>query len=625
MLSVGTAYAASLTVDQIVQMHKANLPAAVIVSTIQSTGATFNLSVSDVKRLKKEGVPQSVIDVMTQTGSAAAPAPEPAPAPAPEPAGQMDELEMLRQQEDAERGQIEEEARIREAARRAADKMRKRVAAEERKRVAKALQDARDALEDRRYAIAAVKFDRFIQSADPSRASTWEAKLGLADALYGLKLFGNAAERYHEVLSAGSEDPAFVPAFKGLRRCAKKIAYNPVTLEALTNNFVGNKKTAFQDSYNYFLGKFFFDYTRYLDARKYLSEVTQEGADYADAQYLLGLIQVAEAGEDQSDPQWPGRIIGASQFFQRAVTAANSEGESRVAHLAYLALARISYSVGLYDVAIYYYRKIPYDSTSYVNSLHESGWSYFLKGDIRRGLGIFHTLEGPDWDNAFLPDMHLLEATVYMNTCHFNYAHDALKRIDTRFLSLKEPLTTFITAHGTPDALYQAFVLKQGKPGVVLPRLLRTAVITNSEFYDLYTTVTQYRREIVAINRQAATFGEDLSGRLLSTVDTKKKENAIALGIKINRILQQVGEELDDLEVQKTEIQIEIDSTQAEELEKSIEESYRGTSEVQEAKSAQATASIFVGDLYVTWPFEGEFWADEVNSYRSDIKEVCKR
>ena len=69
VLSMSTAQAADLTVDQVVQMHKANLPASVIVSTIQSTGAKFNLSVSDVKRLKKEGVPQSVIDVMTQSSS----------------------------------------------------------------------------------------------------------------------------------------------------------------------------------------------------------------------------------------------------------------------------------------------------------------------------------------------------------------------------------------------------------------------------------------------------------------------------------------------------------------------------------------------------------------------------
>jgi hypothetical protein len=127
------------------------------------------------------------------------------------------------------------------------------------------------------------------------------------------------------------------------------------------------------------------------------------------------------------------------------------------------------------------------------------------------------------------------------------------------------------------------------------------------------------------IDRVSQTLGDSLSGRLLKTVETRKKEGAIALGLKINQILQGVSDELDTLEVQKTEIQIEIDSAAAEELEKSIQETYRGASDVQAEASAQATASIFVGDQYVTWPFEGEFWSDEVNSYRSNVKEVCKR
>ena len=240
-------------------------------------------------------------------------------------------------------------------------------------------------------------------------------------------------------------------------------------------------------------------------------------------------------------------------------------------------------------------------------------------------MGIFHTLDGPDWKNSFLPDMHLLEATVFMNTCHFKDAHAALKRITDRFLALKAPLTRFMNVHSSPEDLYKAFVLKKSQQGANLPKLIRSAVITNSEFFDLYTTVTQYRREVARINGASATLGDDLLGRLLATVETRRQEGAIALGIKINQILQAVSDELDTLEIQKTEVQIEIDSAEAENLEKSIEETYRGPSEVTAAAEAQATATIFVGDQYVNWPFEGEFWADEINSYRSDIKEICKR
>jgi tetratricopeptide (TPR) repeat protein len=619
----GLASAAGLTVDQIIQMHKAGLPGAVITQTIQSTGATFNLSVSDVKKLKKAGVSSGVIDAMTASAGSAAPAPEPAPAG--DSSGEPDELKSLQAQEAAERGRIEEEARIREAGRRAADKERKRMVAEERRRIAAALQSARDALADGQYAVASVQFDKFLKKADPRKTTTWDAKLGMAKALYGLGLYGNAAERFHDVLSAGAEHPAFVPAFNGLRNCAKRIAYNPVTLEGLTKYFVGDKKTKFQNSYHYFVGKFFFDYNRNEEAKTYLDKVTSKGSDYADAQYLRGLIGVAEAEYNKDDETSYGRLARVTPYFQRAVTAGEVSGAFRIAHLAYLALARIAYTVGAYDVAIFYYRKIPYDSTSYVNALHESGWSYFLKGDSRRGLGIFHTLEGPDWEGEFLPDVHLLEATVFMNNCHFEYAHAALKRIDTGFLALKNPLTKFMTEYADPQALYKAFVLKQGKAGVNLPVRLRQAVISNPEFYDLYTSVTQYRREVVRVERVGQTLGSDLSARLLQTVEAQKLNGAIALGLKINQILQTLSDELDELEVKKTEIQIEIDSTAADELEKSIEQTYQGKSELQQSASAEATASIFVGDLYVTWPFEGEFWADEINSYRSDVKEVCKQ
>ena len=287
-----TAPAHAITVENIIQMHTGGVPPAVIVQTIKSTGSSFNLTIQDLAALEKAKVPQGVVEAMMAT--AAAPAPEAAPAPAPEPAPEpaiapapapeVDELEQLRAQEEAEKERIEEEGRVREAARRAAQAERERMAAEERQRVAKALESARWALDDRDYYKAAKLFRDFLEKSDPTKPSSLAAKLGLADAVYGLGLYGNAAEIYHELLGAGPESDVFDDAFLGLRRCAKRASYNPVTLEALTSYFVGSKPQAFQDSYNYFLGKFFFDYTRNDEAAKFLGGVSTEGDEYADAQ-----------------------------------------------------------------------------------------------------------------------------------------------------------------------------------------------------------------------------------------------------------------------------------------------------------------------------------------------------
>ena len=610
----------AITADNVIQMHKSGLPAAVIIQTIESTHSTFNLTVAQMKSLQAAGVPKDVIDAMMKsTGGAQAPAP--APEPAAEPA--KDDLQRLKDQEDKDRAQIEQDDRVREAAKRAAEQERQKMAAEDSKRIAQQLEQARDSYDDGEYYRAARLYDDFIQKSDPKKPSVLQARLGLADSLFALKLYGNAAAAYHEILSAGPDSDTFVPAFQGLRKCAQRITYNDLRLEQLTNYFVGNAPKPFQDSYNYFLGKFFFDFSRFEDARKYLSLVSADGDDFAGAQYLLGLMIVQEAGDQESDER-AQKLITASPLFQAAVQAAEQHGNDRIAHLSYLGLARIAYTVGLYDVAIFYYRKVPTDSTNYVNSLYEIGWSYFLKGDVRRGMGIFHTLDGPDWENYFLPDSHLLEATVFMNSCHFDYAHDAVKRMEDKYLALRQPLQKYLSEYVTPDTLYQAFVLGQTSKGVDLPRLLRMATLADAEFNELYGTVRNRRREVVDISAHRDNFGQDLAGRLLASVEEQQKTAQTEIGLKISTILQRLDTELGDLETKLSEIRIEIDEVQTDELEQAIKQSYQETSTTAEAAAAERTASIFVGDKYLTWPFEGEYWADEINAYRSNLTDVCK-
>jgi len=630
MLALATP-AFAITVENVISMHQSGLPAQVIVQTIQSTGSKFDLTVQNLAALETAGVPANVIEAMMaasagggDAGGGAAPAPEPGPEPAPEPAPEVDELERLKAQEDADRAKIDEQSRVREAARRAADAERERMAAEERTRVAKALESARWALDDRDYYKAARQFDEFLRQADPSKPSALAAKQGLADALFGLKLYGNAAELYHELLGAGPESDVFAPSFEGLRACAKKVSYNPVTLEALTGYFVGNQPQAFQDSYNYFLGKFFFDYTRHDEAIKYLSAVDPGGEDYPDAQYLVGLVGVQAAGEDTESELFGPNLLKSAGNFEAAVAGALAQDNPRIAHMGYLALARIAYSIGIYDVAIYYYRKVPSESTSYVQALHESGWSYFLKGDTRRGMGIFHTLDSPEWRNYFLPDTYLLEATVFMNACHFDFARDAIGRIQQRYLSLAAPVAKFLEEYASPEALYQAFVLKHIRNGIDLPRLVRMATIADPEFYDLYTNVTVYRREVAAIKKGTNRFGEKLAADLLTRVESRHKQSTMAMGIKLNQLLQRLADELSELEVSITEIQIEIEDAAAAEISKEIEQAYGTADAAQEEAVAQGAALTLVGDKYLRWPFEGEYWADEVNNYRSQLQDVCK-
>ena len=333
-------------------------------------------------------------------------------------------------------------------------------------------------------------------------------------------------------------------------------------------------------------------------------------------------------------------IIGATKYFQVAVEASEDSVDAadlRVGHLANLALSRLAYSValyetsqtggrsGLFDVALYYYRKVPVDSTNYVNALYESGWSYFLKGDTKRGMGIFHTMDGPDWDEEFLPDMYLLEATVFMNLCRFDNARQALRRFEKRYMALQSPIQRYLEAYPSPEEMYDAFVLQKTKAGATLPRMVRLAVLSDNEFYDQYTTVTQYRREVAAIKNRSTPLGSDLSGRLLDVVENRKREDTVGLGLKITEILENLNNELEGLSANMDEIEADILSSDIERIEEEIQAAYKNNLDVVAQASAEQRASAIIGSTYMTWPFEGEYWSDEVNSYRSELKEQCGR
>jgi len=603
----------ALTVDNIIGMHSAKLPPEAIVATIKSTGATFNLTKEDLKRLKDAGVPQAVIDAMSPTRSAPEPEPEPEPEPTPA-VTQVNEEEQRRIQEAVEK----EKARIRE----------------ERVRQINAALAGYDAMiTEGRFVEALKGFDQYMNSGEQSPEGLAKARFGLAEALFGLGLYANAMVVYEEILQTSpDENPVFEPAFYRFRECVQMISYDGLP-GALTEHYIGNFSPAFQDQYNYLLGKLFFSTDDSENARTYLEKIAPGGADYVRGQYILGLIAVKDAAPSP-DSVDPAGLIKANRFFQAAITTAEASENlqddlTRVVHLSYLSLARIAYKLGddnpaAYDAALFYYRKVPTSSTHYVEALYESAWAHFLKGNVRRGMGIFHTLEGPDWEHHYLPDTHLLEAQVFLNLCRTELAKEAVARLKSKYLDLRAALSLYIETY--EGSVYSAFVHKKLKNGVDLPRRLYLSVISHPDFFEAYSRVSKYSREVVQIQENQPSFGDDLTLKLLERARGLEESGLTLLSNELLKVLRDRDAELQRLEEQMTEMQIGIDQQEAERIEDEIAKGYKGNITQAAASSAasQESAGLLVGEKYLTWPFEGEFWADEINNYRSYLTSQCK-
>lgn len=72
--------ALALTVEEVIDLHKAGLSEETIRAQIEATGATYSLSAEQIKLLKAAGVPEGLIQAMIRTRKAVASARRPAPA-----------------------------------------------------------------------------------------------------------------------------------------------------------------------------------------------------------------------------------------------------------------------------------------------------------------------------------------------------------------------------------------------------------------------------------------------------------------------------------------------------------------------------------------------------------------
>tara|TARA_B100000029_G_scaffold515274_1_gene621460 strand:- start:2207 stop:4108 length:1902 start_codon:yes stop_codon:yes gene_type:complete len=614
LLVVWTGSALAITKAQIIQLTELEVPASVILKKINKDRTIFKLSPTDIYELKKKGVDPTVINLMLSSpekfkkkGTKATTTPkktEPTMTP-----------EMKAAQEE----------RMRQEAQRLAEQLEKRRARQRKAYAQGVLKKGKQLADKGRFVESIKKFQRFLSDGSfaPGSEEYIIAHYGIANALVKAGLTQAAAETLVQVLIASDqlrqidaeyEAPFFVQAFKDLRRLRQTVGYSPPELEQLTTmdpSFFGAK---FQDEFYYVLGEFFYESQRPERAEPYFNRISDRSPDYPKALYLKAL-QLVDRQQFRS----------AAQMLQEVVVSAERNGtEYTVIELAYLALARIAYANNDYYAAVFYYRKINVDSVRAPIAFFESAWSYFLNGDRVRALGMFHALHSPALNHYFYPELWILEATIYLNSCHYKEARKALDMFNDRVAVLAIPLTKFLQKTRKPQDAYKAVIeTVGGSRNYDLPVDLTKPLLADVLFYNYYRTIRQIEKEQVILNKVK----DDLAGlknSLLAKLATARASTVIHAGIRVQQMLRAVKGDIDKYSINVTEIEIDLSAIEMEAID---EETRRLMAQEQKQaekrrKSTEGALAV-VGSDSMAWPFEGEYWVDEIPYYRAMLKDRC--
>jgi tetratricopeptide (TPR) repeat protein len=624
--------ASAITKDKLVQMSKIGLEDDELIVLIDASGKDeLKVTKEEIGELRLQGVSDAVIEHLKKTGrvvdaDGAAPAdagdptpPDAGDAPAdvapadvapaggdvslePAPADEGDDKKPMTEEElDAEMKRRMEAQKAEEARQRRIEGMARRLPEAEQ------LVESGDNMEAARLYLEFLSLDP-----DPVSPEWYEAKFGLAKALYQEGILSGASTPLFEVVTAGAEQPHFKEAFGMLQELTKQIGYRPPALEELTTLYLGDLNPEFQDEFNYYMGKFFFDYEKSDLAIEYLNKVSEGAPDYPEALYVKGIAKLDPSVNDTA---------GALRDFEGAIRAGEAEpgGNQEILQLGYLALARTFYEVGFYDVALFYYQKLPSNSSRNAEATFEQAWTYFLKNDYRRALGTFHTLHSPYYGKWYFPDLYILEATVYLNLCMFEQSKIALAEFQKTYLDKQPRLAEFLAETSEPRALWYAmmtaFDKEEGQSK--LPRIFANAVLDDLEFYNTYQVIQRLKNEKAALEQNVESlgdFGASVLERVDQQLDTKVEEG----GILVQQKLGAIDRELTDWEIKATQISFDIDAEDKAQLERRLT-----NPDWQPPTAEGGTTFLVVADDWQRWDFEGEYWLDEVSNYRSGLRSQC--
>ena len=622
MVTLLSANAFAINKDQLIQMAKLGLDDKAIIAAIDSSGNELKLTSEDVGELRLQGVSDTVIAHLKASGRVAGsgstapdpdgPAPpdgdtslEPAPAPA-EGETEEDRLEREAEEKAREKEIIEKAKELNQQEKDEAVRQQQLKALGSKLGEVKKMVDRKNNME------AARRYLEFLDYAPDEASGDWyEAKFGLAKALYQEGILSGASTPLLEVLLAGADKPHFKEAFYMLEVLTREIGYNPPILEELTKLYIDDLNPEFKNDFNYYVGKFFFGYAKSDLAIQFLQKVTKDAPDYPEALYVMGIARLDEKVNDTA---------GALKNFQGAAQAAEArqDGNEEILQLGLIALARTWYEVGLYDVALYYYQKIPAESARNAEATFEQAWTYFVKNDFRRALGVFHTLHSPYYSKWYFPDLYIMEAAVYVNLCKFERAQIAMAEFQQRYLDKKPRLDKFLAETTEPEAYWTAMMTYSGQDSDQgIPAMFMNALLDDLEFYNAYNVVQTLKREKGALEGNIGKLGE-FGQSVLDRVNEQLKTKIESGGILVQQKFTALSQELQNWQTQTDKLSIDIDSEEKKQLEQQLR-----NPEWKPPKASGGTAFLVVADDWQRWNFEGEYWIDEVSSYRSSTRSEC--
>lgn len=466
------------------------------------------------------------------------------------------------------------------------------------------------------------------------------AEYFLAISLYRLKFY----QASYQIFSGVADNPNHLKFKETLLWLAKLATQLPEPADIIErvgkyndedlSRFDNEQQRDLYWQLNFMLGRYKYRNRQFEESIRLFQKVDRRSEYYVKAQFFTGVsyVQLRKA-------------IPAVKAFQRIEKALDEgvegvDDEDRMRDLAYLSMARTYYSSSItldaetnaptvnstkLSAAVKYWNQVDQTSEYWLDALFEESWAYFMAGDYPRSLGNIHTLGAPYFPNSFYPESEVLKAIIYFTNCNYDAATTVVARFNLRYTPIKDELERILKNYkgeNREDAFFKFLLdVREGKgdiPSSVRPiveiALSDRQLLRNIDYVKLLEE-EEKRFKKSPSDFQSSGLGMEVSDALKLARDLAVRQaGELALG-RYQRYVDELNEHLRNGE----KILIDITAAQRNLLDEKIQ-----TNQVSKAE-AKIYGVVKPDEEHVIWPFNGEYWRDELGFYRQVVESACGR
>ncbi len=489
-----------------------------------------------------------------------------------------------------------------------------------------------------RYQEAAVQFQRVVEGqTEDAQANVQKAQFFLGKCLYHLRYYQSALAIFDEIGQQGEGHLFFAQTLQWLAQLASQLPEPAGIIEKVGRYGVEELEqfntSESQELYNellYIMGRYKYGQNEFEEAIALFQRVAGSSEFYVKARFFDGIAHIRMR---QARP-----AIEAFRAIIDAIDngdAAGVEDEQRMLNLAWISLARVYYTAAnrssadgsreidgrLLGQAVEAWNRVDQGSEYWLDALFESSWAFFLADEYSRALGSVHTINSPYFENSYYPEAIVLKAVTFFVNCQFDNAMAMVGLFHERYDPVRTELESILGQFEDNTQFFEFLQqVRNGQAnlsptvrGIVASALSDRTLLRNIEYVGVLEAEEQRLMQAPSEFQNSS-----LGARILQDVAVAKSFAIDNTGDLARGRYTRLIDELLNLSNQVDTVELEIATAMRGQLDAEMQQQM---TEVQETGGGD----VEVDEEHQLWPFDGEYWRDELGFYRQQVTNRCGR